>query len=73
MYFSVASPRDFFVKYAEFLIPYMNVLDVHKYSQTCLKWSPKGRPETGCLRQVTPNTGSVTLYFNPRDPENVAA
>ena len=27
---------------------------ITKYSQTCLKGSPKGRTKSGCLRQVTP-------------------
>ena len=44
-----------------------------KYSQTCLKGSPKGRTKIGFLRQVSPNTGSFTLYFGPKDPENMAA
>ena len=29
-------------------------LEDSKYSQTCLKGSPKGRTKSVCLRQVTP-------------------
>ena len=45
---------------------------IKTYSQTCLKGSSKGRTKSGCLRQVTLNTGSFTLYFGSRDPVKVA-
>ena len=43
------------------------------YSQTYLKGSPKERTKSGCIRQVTPNTGSFALYLGSRDLEKVAA
>ena len=49
---------------------YLGRLKNYKYSQTCLKGSPKRRTKSGCLRHVT---GSFALIFGSRDPEKVAA
>ena len=45
-----------------------DVLPFDKYSQTCLKGSPKGSLKIGWLRQVT-----FALYFDSRDPVKMAA